>query len=109
VVSDGRLRRETSIALHAAVAARLAGNTDLLFRARARVEAWLATAGASAQLLLEWREVLKRPEDEIRCLLTERSERADWLRKASPFAGELPARERERILREVRRRIEPAE
>jgi len=106
VMSDVRLRRETSLALHAAVADRLAGDPEILPRARARIEAWLAKGGASAPLLLEWREALRRPEEEIRRFLTERSEHADWLRKASPFAGELPPRQRERIIVDVRRRIE---
>jgi hypothetical protein len=106
VMSDAHLRTETSFALHAAVAERLAGDPEILNRARVRIEAWLSTGGSSAPLLLEWREVLKRPWEEIRRVLTERSEHADWLRKASPFAGELPPREREHILVEVRRRIE---
>ena len=101
---DGGLRREISLALHAAVASRLAGDPEILGRARARIERWLTNGGASAQLLLEWRAVLQRPTGEIRHLLTERSEHADWLRKASPFAGELPPREREHILRDVRAR-----
>jgi hypothetical protein len=105
-MSDARLRTETSLALHAAVAERLTGHPEILTRARGRIEAWLAKGDASTPLLVEWREVLRRPEEEIARLLTERSEHADWLRKASPFAGELPPRERERILIDVRRRIE---
>jgi hypothetical protein len=109
VMSDAGLRRETSLALHAAVADRLAGHPEILDRARARIEVWLATGVGSAPLLLEWREILRRSEEEIRRFLAEPSEHADWLRKASPFAGELPPRWRERILIGVRKRFESAQ
>jgi hypothetical protein len=108
-VADERIHREMSLALHAAVAGRLAADADMVLRARARVEAWLPQSGASAPLLLRWRKVLAGSSEEIREFLTEESEDADWLRKASPFAGELPPRERERIVRDVRRRAGSAQ
>jgi len=52
------------------------------------------------------RDILSLPLDEIRAWLTVRSEEADWLRKASLFAGVLPPRQRESIIREIRRRVE---
>ena len=109
VVADERVHREMSLALHAAVAGRLLGDADMVLRALARVDAWLPRSGASAPLLHRWREILKRPAEEIGRFLTDESEDADWLRKASPFAGELPPRERERILRDVRRRVGSAD
>ena len=105
-MNDRALRVETSLALHAAVAERLKVDPEVLDRARCKVEDWLARGGSSTELLQRWREILGSPAETIQQALTERSEAADWLRKASPFAGALPPRERERILREVRRRIE---
>lgn len=107
-MADHRLRTETSLALHAAVAARLSSDPQILEQARGRVEEWLARGGSSTPLLSRWREILALPIEDIKSALTESSEAADWLRKASPFAGALPPRERERILRDVRRRVESA-
>jgi hypothetical protein len=98
------LRYEQSIALHAAVADRLRQHPELLDRARAKLDEWLARGGRSNPLLLRWREILERPLDEVATFLTERSQEAAWLRKASPFAGMLAPQERLRILREVRTR-----
>jgi hypothetical protein len=105
VVVDAQFHQKMSLALHAAVAERLAADPAMVQRARARIEAWLPQSASSAPLLLRWRQILERPAEELRQFLTEESEHADWLRKASPFAGELPPRERERIVRDVRRRI----
>jgi hypothetical protein len=104
----GRLDLERSLALHEAVAERLRREPELVHRARARLDEWLARGGRSSPLWLRWREILDRPLEEIVAMLTSRSEEAAWLRKASPFAGILPPSVRLRILREVRRRLEAA-
>ncbi len=79
----------------------------MLDRARAKLEEWLAQGGRSAPLLMEWRQILAgRPEEVIR-FLTDETERADWLRSASPFAGVLEPRAREAILRRARREYGP--
>src|SRR5258706_947249 len=103
-----RLRLERSIALHAAVAQKLRSDPQILERARRKTDEWLARGGASTPLLLRWREILAFPLEQVAALLTERSEEAAWLRKASPFAGVLEPRERERILREARDPLESA-
>ena len=75
---------------------------------RAQIDEWLADGGSSSPLLKRWSEILALPPQQIAAVLTERSEEAAWLRKASPFAGALDSRERERILRAVRQRFESA-
>jgi hypothetical protein len=98
------LHRELSLALHAAVASLL--NDPIVQKARSQVDRWLEEGGSAVPLLLRWREILSMPLDEIRTWLTSRSEDAEWLRKASPFAGVLAPRQRESIIRETRRRLE---
>jgi hypothetical protein len=103
-----RLDFERSLALHVAVAAKLRDHPEILARARANLDRWLAEGGRSAPLLERWREILARPAGEVAAFLTDRSEQAAWLRKASPFAGVLTPQERWRIRREVRDRLESA-
>jgi hypothetical protein len=103
-----RLDFERSLALHEAVAERLRREPQLVERARARLDEWLARGGRTTPLWLQWRDVLDRPLEEIVATMTSRSEDSAWLRKASPFAGILPPSVRLRILREVRRRLEAA-
>jgi hypothetical protein len=94
---------ELSLALHEVVAMKL--DEDVVARARHRTTVWLAEGGSAKALLERWREILDLPLDEIRRFLTDPSEDAAWLRKASPFAGEIPPREREQIIRQVRQRL----
>jgi hypothetical protein len=94
---------ELSLALHSAIASIL--DEEILELARGRVDAWLKKGGSSVPLLERWRMILALPIESVRAVLTDRSEDAAWVRKASPFAGILPPRERERILRQTRRRL----
>ena len=95
------LHYDLSLALHGAIASAL--DAEMVDRARRLLTKWLERGGPSAPLLSQWRDVLELPLDEIRAFLTNPSEHAAWLRKASPFAGMLDPRERERIIRSVRR------
>ena len=56
-----------------------------------------------------WRQVLARPIDEIVAFLVDEGERARAMRQATPFAGFVDPRERMRIWRETRERLERAE
>lgn len=103
-----RLSYERSLALHAAVAEKLVADPTIVDRARAILEDWLSQGGGTTPLWLKWQRVLDCPVEQIAALLTERSEEAAWLRKASPFAGVLAPAERLAILREVKQRIESA-
>ena len=90
-----------SIAFHTLVAARL--DDELLENARARVERWIADRGPiPAPAALCWRDILRQPHAELLLSLTEDSEQMRDLRQNTPFAGAVPARERWRIVDEIR-------
>ena len=101
-----RLNRERSLALHAAVATKLRRDPEILDRAREKLDEWLARGGGTTPLWKKWRVILDRPVEEVTAFLTERSEEADWLRKASSFSGALDPEERLHIFRDVRQRLE---
>lgn len=98
-----RLDYERSLALHEAVAHKLRENPELLVRARAKLEEWIARGGRSTLLLIRWRDVLAGSVEAVAAVLTDPSEDAAWLRSASPFAGILDPQTRLAILRRVRR------
>lgn len=101
------LDRARSLALHAAVAAKLLSEPALLVRARAKLREWMAAGGRSLELWQRWEPILEQSSEEVARFLCDPSEDATWLRKASPFAGFLTPQERWRILREVRARHDP--
>lgn len=101
------LHFELSLALHEAVARRL--DEKMVAGARRKLDEWLRRGTSSAPLLERWRELLDLPLDQLRAWLTDPSEEAAWLRKASPFAGALDPRERENIIRQTRARLESLE
>jgi hypothetical protein len=105
-VDSLRLNFDRSLALHAAVAAKLRDHPEIIDQARSRIERWLSADGSSGVLLRQWQELLERPVDELVAFMTERSEEAAQMRKASPFAGALRPEERLRVLRDVRARLE---
>jgi hypothetical protein len=88
---------QRSLALHAAVAARLEAQPQLLEVARANLRRWLATSPAAA--LHEWERLLDTlPLAELLALLRSPGEHAARLRQSSPFAGLLTPAERQTIL-----------
>jgi hypothetical protein len=87
-----------SLALHEAVAAKIAARPELLDIARANLVRWIARAPHGA--LLEWKDLLERTSvGDLIALLRSESEAATRLRQSSPFAGVLTAEERQAILR----------
>lgn len=103
-----RLSEERSLALHRAVAERIASDPSVLERARERVRKWIVSGGVHRYYAEAWDEVLSRPLDEIRSFLSEDSERARALRQSTPFAGAIDPRTRWRIWREIREAMERA-
>jgi hypothetical protein len=90
-----------SIAFHGIVADRL--DDESLERARARVQRWIADGGpVPAPAALRWRELLDLPRAELATHLVEDTEQMRDLRQNTPFAGSVPARERWRIISEIR-------
>jgi len=108
MVNAHRLAEERSLALHRAVAEKLASDPEALERARTRVRSWLDTGEVALHYARSWDEVLSRPLPEIRAFLGEDSEQARALRQVTPFAGAIDARTRWRIWREVRDAMEGA-
>src|SRR5258705_5511468 len=98
---------ERSLALHAAVAAKLLIDPNILDRARRKLDQWLERGGRSAPLWKRWSEILADTPEHIAEFLVSQTDEAAWLRKASPFAGALEPRERWNILRSLRRRASP--
>ena len=88
------------------IADRIADEPELLERARARVEAWIA-ADPTAHLYAEaWRELLGGELPEIAAALVDPSERGRALRQSTPFAGAIDPRTRWRLWAEVRAQLE---
>ena len=93
--SDHERLDERSLALHAAVAAKIRRNPALIERARANLYRWRASLSGS--WMDEWQTILDGPLEGVVACLNERSERATRLRQSSPFAGLLTSRERRAI------------
>ncbi|MDX2178460.1 MAG: hypothetical protein SFV18_02630 [Bryobacteraceae bacterium] len=83
-----------SVALHRAIAAKLAQDPELLEIARDNLRRWRAEAGRSTHYLEEWSRLLDRPLPELAALIVEDSERMRALRQSTPFAGVLDPKER---------------
>jgi hypothetical protein len=92
-----------SLALHRAVAEKLRSNPDLLAIANDNLDRWSLIPGRSQPYWDAWREILRRPLDEILDLMLEESERMTAMRQATPFAGILTPTERWAIYEEFGR------
>lgn len=104
-----RLAEQRSIALHRAVATKLAAEPRWLARARARVAAWRRDGSVAAYYVDAWEDLLALDMAALQAALVDEGERARALRQVSPFAGTLSARERWRIWRAVGKAAEEAE
>lgn len=94
---------ERSLALHRAVVEHARGERSVVEHARQRVRAWERDGTVAAKYVRAWSQVLGLDFEEMAARVLEDSERGHDLRQVSPFAGTLDARERWRILDEVRR------
>ena len=83
-----------SLALHAAVAAKIRRDPSLVATAAANLERWAATGGWHPYYVDGWRVLLAGPREALLAFLVDDSERACDFRSASPFAGALTAAER---------------
>lgn len=101
-----RLAEERSLALHRAIASRLAADPSLVERARARVRLWLETGEVAHPYARAWEDVLSRSLSEICAFLVDEGEHARALRQVTPFAGVIDPRTRWRIWRQVREAME---
>jgi hypothetical protein len=89
-----------SIAMHAAIAARLPADPAPLERARERVREW-RERGEVPYYAAAWSELFAEPLATVCAALVDPGERMCALRQVTPFAGALDPRERWRILRSV--------
>jgi hypothetical protein len=106
MVNAHRLAEERSLALHRAIADKLASDPEILESARRRVRSWLDSGDVAPYYAQAWIEVLSGSLAEIREFLSEETERARSLRQVTPFAGAIDPRTRWRIWREVREAME---
>jgi hypothetical protein len=77
------------------------------WKARRRVQGWLAIRADAPFYARKWAEILAGDAASVASFLVERTELADELRQSSPFAGALQPRERWRIWHETRDRFSP--
>ena len=93
-----------SLALHQAIAGRLAVDPESVLRqASANLQRMLSVNPGAEATLGEWRRILGAPIDQLRALLVDPSPWARELRHVTPFAGVLTARDRARVYRAFRR------
>jgi hypothetical protein len=83
-----------SLALHRAIAEKLAANPALLEIARENIERWSQSRGRSQPYWDAWMKILDQPLPYILEIMTEDSERMTAMRQATPFAGVLEPKER---------------
>jgi hypothetical protein len=96
--SDHRILDARSLAMHCKIAQKISRDPDLIAKAKANLERWIANSeDPPPQYLHEWQEILNRPWPEIAEIITSMSEEATRLRSSSPFAGMLTADERDQI------------
>ena len=101
------LTDEVSLELGRRVAARLRQQPELLRIASDNLDRWTRLNAGVPSLLrcyAEWREILRRPLEEICGILSSNDEEARRLRQNSPFAGVLSAQE----VWELKRRVHHA-
>lgn len=101
---NGQDRR--SLALHRAVAQRIAARPELLGPVREKLLVWRGLEERTPSYVIAWEEIMVRPLSEVLSFLVEETERAADLRQSSPFtaSGILSPKERWAILREVESR-----
>ena len=83
---------EISLELGRRIAAGLPGHLEWIELALENIDRWTRLNADSPGLLrcyAEWREILGRPVNEIRAVLTQTTDEGQRLRQNSPFAGAL--------------------
>ena len=96
--SDHQILDARSLAMHCAIARKIARDPSVIDKARRNLQRWIKkSGGAPAPYLLEWKEVLDRPWPNIATLITRMDQEATRLRSSSPFAGILTDKERDKI------------
>jgi hypothetical protein len=102
-----RLQELRSLEYHRAVADLLHERPDLLDVARERVQRWRKGGQMHPRYADAWERILAQPFDQLLAFLISETDEAVTLRHVSPFAAFLDYRERLRIWREAKARLEP--
>ena len=93
-----------SLALHRAIARRLAENPSAtLDHAHRNLDLMVERNPHAADLLTEWGEILSQPVDTIVATMLSPDQHARDLRKVTPFAGVLTSAQRARVYRDFAR------
>lgn len=93
-----------SKALHELVAQRIEREPHVVARALERVERWMAEGGpVDAGWATRWHELLSGPRDVLLATLRSDDQEAVDLRQNTPFAGVVPERTRQQLIREIGR------
>lgn len=93
------LALERSLAAHRRIGARLESSPSILEGAKRRLARWIEEERIHPEWAREWTRILMLPIPEIVERITD--PRASDLRQTSPFAGEIPAKERWEIWKSV--------
>lgn len=101
-----QLQDERSLAIHRLVAERIREDPRLLEAPRKRVAEWILRGHMNPKYPRAWAALLDGPIDKLMSVLNDPGERATALRHASPFAGVIDFRTRERVWREIKERLE---
>jgi hypothetical protein len=101
-----KLADERSLELHREIARRLGDDESMVPRARKRVARRLAAGTLHRHYADQWLALLDGPREDLLAVLTGEDQRARDLRHVTPFTFVVPPRERWRIWREARRRLE---
>lgn len=83
-----------SLEMHRAIAEKLRQHPELMEIAWDNLERWSANETHSKRYSDAWREILKRPLEDVLALMVEENERMTAMRHTSPFAGVLTPKER---------------
>jgi hypothetical protein len=96
---DARVIAARDLALHCLAATKIDADRALLTKARARLAYWIRNHKEEqpSAALYEWDEVLSKPWAAIALFITDPGYDAAKLRRSSPFAVVLNARERKRV------------
>ncbi|MBI5524946.1 MAG: hypothetical protein HY897_01285 [Deltaproteobacteria bacterium] len=103
-----KLADERSLELHREIARRLNDDPTIVARAREKVARWLAEGTVHPVYAQEWAAILDGPLEGLLAVLTGQDQHSTDLRHVTPFSFVVPPRERWRIWRETRERLEAA-
>lgn len=100
-VDAHELAEARSIAMHAAIAEKIARDPAIVERARSRLAQWARDGAIHPVYAARWRELLEQPLDALALRLVADDDAMRALRQSTPFVGVLDPRERWAIRRAV--------